>query len=106
MWPIAEITLYHRYFSFKLNYPISGPRLLQYLCPSGYKTLEYCPTRYLTLWLFTLGRVAVQIVILLIKCWIFAVLPQKHNGDVIVWMIYALFYELIMLALSFPVVVY
>ena len=36
MWPIAEIILYHRYFSFKLNYPITGPRLLQYLCPSGY----------------------------------------------------------------------
>ena len=30
MWPIAEIILHHRYFSFKLNYPITGPRLLQY----------------------------------------------------------------------------
>ena len=25
MWPIAEIILYHRYFSFKLSYPITGP---------------------------------------------------------------------------------
>ena len=75
-------------------------------CPAlcMYKTLKYYPTRYITIWLFTLRRVAVQTVILLIKCWIFAVLPQKHNGDVIVWIIYALFYELIMLELSFPVV--
>ena len=33
---IAEIILYHRYFSSKLNYPITGTRLLQCLCPSGY----------------------------------------------------------------------
>ena len=25
MWPIAEIISYHRYFSFKLSYPITGP---------------------------------------------------------------------------------
>ena len=36
MWPIVEIILYHRYFISKLNYPITGPRLLQYLSPSGY----------------------------------------------------------------------
>ena len=28
MWPIAEIILYHRYFISKLNYLITGPRLL------------------------------------------------------------------------------
>ena len=34
---IAEIILYHRYFISKLSYPITGPRLVQCLCPSGYK---------------------------------------------------------------------
>ena len=36
MCSIAEI-LHHRHFSFKLSPPITGPSLLQYLCPSGYK---------------------------------------------------------------------
>ena len=39
MWPKAEIISYHRYFSFKLNYPITGPRLLQYLSPNGYRPI-------------------------------------------------------------------
>ena len=25
MWPIAEIILYHRYLSFKLNFPLQDP---------------------------------------------------------------------------------
>ena len=28
MWPKTEIILYHRYFISKLNYLITGPRLL------------------------------------------------------------------------------
>ena len=37
MCSIVEIILYHRYFSSKLSYPITGHSLLQYLCPSGHK---------------------------------------------------------------------
>ena len=44
LWPIAEIILCHRYFISKLNYPITGPRLLQYLCPSGYSNFK--PKRF------------------------------------------------------------
>ena len=37
MGSIAEITLlYHRYFSFKLSYPVIGPHLQQYLFLSRY----------------------------------------------------------------------
>ena len=36
MCSMAEIIFYHRYFSFKLSNPNTGPRLLQCLCPSGY----------------------------------------------------------------------
>ena len=39
MCSIVEVTLYHRYLSSKLSYPITGPRLLQYLCRSGYKPI-------------------------------------------------------------------
>ena len=35
MCSIAEVILYHGYFSSKLSYPITGPRLLQYLSPSA-----------------------------------------------------------------------
>ena len=39
---IAEIILY-RYFIFKLSYAITGPRLLQCLCSSGFKCFDmYC----------------------------------------------------------------
>ena len=45
MCSIAEIILYHRYFITKLSYPITRPRLLQYLCPNDYSRilLLFCP---------------------------------------------------------------